>query len=139
MIITRSPRPADALDRTFQQLTGALFAPPPARRMGPAIEATWRGDTLVLTVDLPGVPQDALSVDVTERQLTIGVNHEADGEQLRWSRAVQLGGSLDADGIEARYADGRLTVTVPPQPASPTRRVEILGRSAALDAAAEPD
>jgi hypothetical protein len=51
---------------------------------------------------------------------------------------VQLGGSLDPDGVSARYADGRLTVTVPPTPAAAPRQVAIDGPAArpAIDATA---
>jgi HSP20 family protein len=135
MIITRTPRSLDSFDRTFAQLTNGLFAQPNARRMGPAIEGSWRDDTLVLTVDLPGVPRDAVAVEVVDRKLTIAVRHEADGEQLSWSRTVQLGGSLDPDAVSARYADGRLTVTVPPTPTAEPRRVAIAGpeTAAAID------
>jgi HSP20 family protein len=127
MIITRSPRPLDSFDRTFQQLAGSFFTPPSNRRMGPALEGTWRDDTLVLTVDMPGVPREAVSVDVVDRKLTVAVHHEADGEQLAWSRTVQLGGTLDLDRVSARYADGRLTVTVPPTPSAEPRRIAIDG------------
>ena len=135
MIITRSPRSLDSFDRTFQQLTNSLFAPSAQRRIGPALDGSWRDDTLVLTVDLPGVPREAVSVEVTDRKLTIAVRHEADGEQLSWSRTVQLGGSLDPDGVSARYADGRLTVIVPPTPAAAPRQVAIDGpaQSPAVD------
>lgn len=137
MIITRSPRSLDSFDRTFQQLTSSFFGPSAQRRMGPALEGHWRDDTLVLTVDLPGVPREAVTVEVTDRTLTVAVRHEFDGEQLSWSRSVQLGGSLDADQVGARYADGRLTITVPPTPAAATRQVAIEGPEAPTTPAIE--
>ncbi len=95
-----------AIDRVFSQLTRELFTP--ARRT-PVVDAGWNEGSLVLTVDLPGVPADQVAVDVAEGTLTVSAT--LDGE--RWQRSVRLGASLDGDRAEARYVDGRLTVTVP--------------------------
>ena len=62
----------------------------------------------MLTVDLPGTPAEALDVAVADRVLTIAVATD----ELSWSRSVRLGAALDAEQVSARYADGRLTVTV---------------------------
>jgi HSP20 family protein len=128
MLVTRRPtRPAlDPFDRAFQQLTAGFFTPSGfSRRTTPSVDAAWKGDELELTVDLPGVPKEAVSVEVADRVVTISVSHSTEGETLQWSRSLSLGGSLDADGVQARYRDGRLTVTIPPTPAPESRRIEI--------------
>lgn len=108
-------------DRTFEQLTAGLFSPVTGRRM-PEITARWDhtdgGDALVLTVDLPGVAAEAVSVDVAGRTLTLAV----ETADLHWSRSLQLGASLDTGAISARHVDGRLTVRIEPV-AAPERRV----------------
>jgi HSP20 family protein len=125
MLLTRTT-PRDGIDRAFQHLTSSLFTTAPsAWRTGPTVQGAWRGEELELTVDLPGVPRDAVAVEVADRSVTITVEHNADHEQMRWSRTFTLGGSLDADRVAARYADGRLTVTVPPVSKSPARRIEL--------------
>jgi HSP20 family protein len=125
MLLTRTTQ-RDGIDRAFQHLTSSLFtAAPSTWRSGPTVQGAWRGDDLELTVDLPGVPRDAVTVEVADRSVTITVEHNADHEQLRWSRSFSLGGSLDADRVTARYADGRLTITVPPVSKAPARRIEL--------------
>lgn len=124
MLIVRSPRTFD-FDRVFDQLTSGWMTTPTRRERTPAVHGEWRDDTLVLTVDLPGVPGDAVKVEVVDRALTVSVEHTTERGELRWSHTVQLPGSLDADKINATYSDGRLTVTVPPVPAAEPRRIQV--------------
>lgn len=130
MLLARTTTPT-SFDRAFQQLSQSLMPTSSwAWRTAPAVHAVWRGENLELSVDLPGVPREAVSVDVAGRALTIAVEHGAQGEQLRWSRAFQLGGSLDPDSVTARYADGRLVVTVAPTAKPASRKVAIGGPEA---------
>lgn len=94
-----------SFDRAFDELTSSLFE---TRRRLPEVHGAWDGETFVLTVDLPGVSADAVSVDVSGRLLTLG----AHTDQLDWSRQVNLGTSLDPEKITARHLDGRLTVRI---------------------------
>lgn len=107
-----------SIDRAFDQLASSFFEP---RRRVPTVEARWDDATLTLTVDLPGVPADAVSVEVAGRTLTLG----ARTDQLDWSRQVELGTSLDPSKVSARHLDGRLTVTIGAVDAPETRRIEI--------------
>ena len=107
-----------SFDRAFEQLTQSLFEP---RRRLPAVDASWTDGSLVLTVDLPGIPSEAVNVDVSGRALTIGVR--TDG--LQWERTVQLGTSVDPDKVSARHVDGRLTVTVGAVDAPEVRTIAI--------------
>lgn len=130
MLLARTTTPS-SFDRAFQQLSQSLMPTSSwAWRTAPAVHAVWRGENLELSVDLPGVPREAVSVDVAGRALTIAVEHGAEGEQLRWSRAFQLGGSLDPESVAARYADGRLVVTVSPTAKPASRKVAIAGPEA---------
>lgn len=135
MLLTRTNQ-RDGIDRAFHHLTSSLFTAAPATwRTGPTVQGAWRGDDLELTVDLPGVPRDAVAVEVADRSVTITVEHSADHEQMRWSRTFTLGGSLDPDRVAARYVDGRLTITVPPVSKAPARRIELVDGSAPATAA----
>jgi HSP20 family protein len=97
------------LDQVFEQLTSSFTSSVAApRRRAPQVEALWRDDTLTLTVDLPGVPADAVSVEIAGRTLTLG----AHTDELEWSRSLQLGTSLDPAKVSARHVDGRLTVMI---------------------------
>jgi len=126
MIVRSSLSALDrSFDRTFEQLTaGLLPAPASRRRPLPEVRAhhddTDR-DSLVLTVDLPGVGADAVTVEVAGRSLTLGV----DTETLQWSRSLQLGPALDPDKVTARHLDGRLTVRIGSVDAPETRSIAI--------------
>jgi HSP20 family molecular chaperone IbpA len=90
------------------------------------VDAAWVDGALQLTVDLPGTPEDAVTVDVAGRALTIAVATEG----LDWSRSVRLGNALDAEQVSARYVNGRLTVTVAAA-ASPEKRQIAIDTTAA--------
>lgn len=131
MLLARTTSPS-SIDRAFAQLSQSLVPSGSwAWRTAPSVHAVWRGENLELSVDLPGVPREAVSIDVAGRALTIAVEHRADAEQLRWSRSFQLGGSLDPDSVAARYADGRLVVTVAPMAKPASRKVTIAGPDSA--------
>jgi HSP20 family molecular chaperone IbpA len=124
MLVRRPLSPLDlssaAFDRTFQQLVAGL-ATPSTRRTGPAVRATTSEGALTLTVDLPGVPAEAVGVEVADRTLTISA--ELDGS--RWSSSTRLGGEFDLDSITATHVDGRLTVTVSAAPAPTARKIAV--------------
>ena len=50
----------------------------------PVVDAAWNDGALVLTVDLPGTPADAVDVSVAGRALTIAVATD----ELSWERSV---------------------------------------------------
>jgi len=114
------------LDRTFEELMSSTLRPVRARRpMTFAFDAAWTDGDLVLTVDLPGVPTDAISVDVAERTLTVSVERStADGTTTE-QRSLRLGSALDPSGVTAHYEFGRLTITVPAAKAPESRAVPI--------------
>jgi HSP20 family protein len=119
------PAPTRALgvdrsfDRAFDQLVGSFLEP--RRAAGPVVDASWQGDTYVLTVDLPGVPASAVRVEVAGTTLTLG----AQTDELRWERTVRLGERLDPERVEASHVDGRLTVRVGSVQTPAARTVEI--------------
>ena len=75
----------------------------------------------MLTADFPGTPAEAVDVSVAGRVLTIAVATD----ELSWKRSLRLGAALDAEQVSARYADGRLTVTVAAVATAEPRRIEI--------------
>lgn len=93
-------------DRAFEQLTSSFFDQ--RRSAGPVVDGAWRNDQYVITVDLPGVPADAVSVEVTGDQLAI----EARTDDMQWQRSLRLGGRLDPEQVSAHHVDGRLTIRI---------------------------
>jgi HSP20 family molecular chaperone IbpA len=123
-------RSRSSFDQSFDQLTRSFFAPVAKRT--PTVDAAWTDGTLVLTVDLPGVPAEAVEVSVAGRQLTIAANTE----QLSWERTMRLGTALDPEQVTAQHVDGRLTVFVGAVPAAETRRIEVSTATPAIEAEA---
>lgn len=125
------------LDRTFAQLANlALSTGTYHRPATPAPTATWNDGSYVVTVDLPGVPENALSVSVVGRTLVLDVVTD----ELTWNEQIRLPHTLDVDATTAGYANGRLTVTVPAAPEAQPRKVEItVGTTAVAEVAGASD
>lgn len=115
-----SPWTSTALDRWFDQAQRSLAA---VQRFAGADEVplnVWSSDdAVVITAQVPGLTSEHLEVGLTGDVLSIAGSREqaATGSALRseraaWSfrRAVQLPWKVDPEGIEARLADGVLTV-----------------------------
>lgn len=124
MIVRRFPTAFDRnidrhIDRTFEQLTNSFFET--RRPAGPVVDGAWRNDEYVLTVDLPGVPADAVSVEITGDTLSL----EARTDEMHWQRTLRLGGRLDPDKVNAHHLDGRLTVRIGTYDEPEARKVSI--------------
>jgi HSP20 family protein len=115
-------RPLDwSFDRRFDDLVDSVFSSARYTPAAPAVASTWEDGVLKLTVDLPGIPQDAVDVSVAGRALTIGVKTDT----LSWERTLSLGTGLDPEQVSAQYANGRLTVEIHPVAEAQPRRIEI--------------
>ena len=83
MILTRTD-PLSAVDRIFEQVFGS-----PVSSSGSimAMDAVWRGDELVLTIDVPGVAEESIDVTVSDRVLTVTAERPepAEKEGERWA------------------------------------------------------
>lgn len=94
------------------------------------------GDHYVMHVDLPGADPGSVDVNVEDRTLTIRAERTArtDGD-VQWLarerpsgtyvRQLTVGRGLSLDQIEAGYADGVLTLTIPVAEEAKPRRIEI--------------
>ncbi|HWH34468.1 MAG TPA: Hsp20/alpha crystallin family protein [Acidimicrobiales bacterium] len=119
------------LDRLSQQAfgTGPTAMPMP-------MDASRQGDHVVLHLDLPGVEPSSIDLTVEGHELTVSAERHwepsgddqvvcAERPQGRFRRAVSLAEGLDAEGVEASYDAGVLTVTIPVSEQAKPRRVEI--------------
>lgn len=93
-------------------------------------------DEVQLRFDLPGVDAESINVTVDRGVLTVGAQRtEEAGEDEKliarervtgsFTRRLYLGDTLDAEKIEAAFADGVLTVRLPLVAAAQPRKVEI--------------
>lgn len=122
--------PFRELDRLF---TDALRAPASAAM---PMDLYRSGETFVATFDLPGADPSSIDVDVEDRTLTVRAErHHKAAEDVQWlsrerqtgtvARQLTLGPGLALDRIEAGYADGVLTLTIPVAEEAKPRKIAI--------------
>ncbi|MFI7587483.1 Hsp20/alpha crystallin family protein [Spongisporangium articulatum] len=110
-------------DPQFEQLVRAFFAPrtaAPTRRWAPVTEVSSTDEAYTVTVELPGVKREDVSVEVAEKTLVVTATR---GETFTLRRS--LPGDVQRDDVSATLADGVLTVTLPRAAAPAPRKVEI--------------
>ena len=103
----------------------------------PTVDVWETEDSLVYAFDLPGISQDAISVEVEDGALTVSATRERKSEIANesyhrlerrhgsFSRTVGLPQGVSEDAIKAAYTDGVLEITVPkPEQAKP-KRIEV--------------
>jgi HSP20 family protein len=105
----------------------------------PAVDVWETEREVVYAFDLPGIPQDAISLEVEKDALTVSAEREradeVDGERFyrferrfgAFTRTVGLPQGIDPDGVKAEYHDGVLEVHVPKPEGAKPRRIEIAG------------
>ncbi len=83
---------------------------------------------LELTILLPGVPKDALTVNLEDRLLTLTGERRFEGgaEERDYHLKVNLHEDLDPNKIEARHQDGVLTLQLSKRKELAPRRIDIL-------------
>lgn len=111
------------------------------RAFSPSADIEDRGDRYVVRMDLPGVEKSDISVGLNGQTLTVSgktseVKDERDpaGRILRqerrsgqFQRVMTLPGPVQSEKMEAKYADGVLTITVPKaDPKAEPRRVTVI-------------
>lgn len=122
--------------RWMDQLLGATRATEVPTVPAMPMDLYRAGDHYVLHVDLPGADPGSIDVSVEDRTLTVRAERsgrtEADVQWLARERAtgtfvrqLTVGRGLALDAIEASYADGVLTLTIPVAEEAKPRRVEI--------------
>jgi HSP20 family protein len=94
------------------------------------------GDHYVLSCDLPGVDPGSIEVGVDGRVLTIRAQRAPQETDVEWltreratgsfARQLTLGDGLDLDQLEASYAEGVLTLTLPVAEQAKPRRIDVV-------------
>ncbi len=146
MMVTRnlcsSPaRTEISMDRLFEDLIrGFHFAAPSAPSAGPFPAVNSREDekSYDVELELPGFDRKDFEISVHGRVLEVsGERKEAGDESTTWhrrerhkgrfSRKLRLPNAADGSRIEARYANGVLTLTMPKAATELPRTIEIKG------------
>ena len=129
-------REAAALHTELSRLMNGLFETSGRQTQAwvPTLDVWETEDALVYAFDLPGIPQDRISVEVEDGTLSVSATREraeepGDDRYRRFerrfgsfARSVGLPQGASADSVAASYADGVLEVRVPkPEQAKPKR------------------
>ena len=104
----------------------------------PSLDVSETDADIVLTLDLPGVPQDAIEIEVDEGTLTIAGTRERRGREGErfyrverrfgsFSRSIPLPPGIDEGQIRADYRDGVLEGRVPKPRQPQPKRITIGG------------
>jgi HSP20 family protein len=117
-------------DRLAQQVLGTA-----ARPAVMPMDAWRDGDQFIVELDLPGVDENSLDLDVERNVLTVHAkraeldpNREmvaAERPRGVFSRQLFLGETLDPEHIEASYGGGVLRLTIPVAEKAKPRRIKI--------------
>lgn len=120
------------------------------RRWVPAMDLVEEDDRYVLRVDLPGVREQDVKVELDENVLTVSGERRAEHERRNegyyrverasgsFSRSLVLPDGVEASDVHARFEHGVLEVSVPkPQQRAPHRvTIDVAGSAAEVDAGA---
>ena len=108
----------------------------------PPVDVWETEDQLVLSFDLPGIPEDKIAVELEDNVLTVSGERERTTERSSerfyrferrygtFSRSVTLPQGVREDAIEAAYTDGVLEIHVPKPEEQKPRRIEIGSKGA---------
>jgi HSP20 family protein len=128
------------MSRWMNQVTGGTASPGNGGSTStwlPPVDVWETEDELVLSFDLPGIPEDKISVEVDENVLVVSGERErtedTSGDRFyrferrfgTFSRSVALPQGVDDGSIEADFKDGVLEVRVPKPEESKPRRIPL--------------
>jgi HSP20 family protein len=117
----------------------------------PNLDVTETNDAFVINVDLPGVDEDDVDVQVTGNRLTVSGKREAEetreGDRYvaieraygTFTRSFVLPDSADNERIEAQLRNGVLEIKVPKRGEMKGRKVSIQGSSKPREIEASPE
>jgi len=98
----------------------------------PAVETEETDDAYLVRAELPGMKRDDVDLQLSGHELRIAgeVKEEAGGKALRrrhgrFAYRTSLPADADTEKVDAKLADGILTVRVPKAPQARSRRIEI--------------
>ncbi len=129
-------RMRNQLDSLFDALSGESRA---ALGVGvfPAVNITETQDEYFVRAELPGIKNDELQLDIKERTLTISGErkienepseakyHRREREAGKFSRAIALPGEVDSGNIDAKLAEGVLTVRIAKSEKAKPRQITV--------------
>lgn len=106
------------------------------RTWAPVTDMYDKGDKILVKVELPGVPQEAIDISLEQGVLTIrGEREQEEVSDEGWYccerrggkfyRAIQVPAEIDVADVGADYKDGVLTITLPKREEEQTRKIAV--------------
>jgi HSP20 family protein len=127
-------RDVKGMEEEFDRLVGRAFS---RNAWVPALDVRKTDDRFELSLDLPGIDPEAVSVSFEDGMLTVSGKREFAEENKgetwhriergfgTFARSVRLPRTADPDRIEATFDKGVLTVAVPKAEAAKARTIEV--------------
>jgi HSP20 family protein len=127
-------RDVQAVEDEFDRLVGRAFS---RNAWVPALDVRELEDRFEVTMDLPGIDPEAVTVTFEDGSLSISGKREFSAEQKdetwhriersfgTFARTLRLPRTVDADRIEASFDKGVLTVAVPKVEQAKPRTIEV--------------
>jgi len=129
----------DSLDSALRRFFPAAVLDNEAPQLNMRIDVTENETGYTVHADLPGVNKDDINVRVEGNMVQIDAETRSEkvtkdkGDKVlrseRYagtiSRAFSLGQDVEADKVEARYADGVLTLQLPKKASAESRKITI--------------
>ena len=123
----------------LERLFAELEEPWGSRRdvWGPAVDIAETDDHYTVTVELPGAKKEDVAVDVEDGQLTIRGEKKSDREEKKehrryverrfgsFSRSFSLPPNADPERLDAKFADGVLTLRIAKSEAAKPKTIAI--------------
>ena len=138
----REPLRNVAMNGEFERLIKTIFEPARAAALSndawtPPLDVWETGGELVYAFDLPGIPEDRISIEVNDETLTVSATRDKVDETTEngfyrferrygtFARGVGLPQGVDQDSISARYENGVLEVRVPKPEEQKPKKIEL--------------
>jgi HSP20 family protein len=142
-------REVDTIRRQMDRLLDDLIETSDDRpTWAPAVELKDAGDAFVLKIQLPGVDEKDLDIQVTKDMVKIAGEHRRDRQNQengyyrsefrygKFSRTVGLPSAVQNDQVQAGYKNGILSLTLPKVVEARNKVVKV--NLSGLDSATEP-
>lgn len=129
------------LRNAMDQLFNSAFVGPDfvweGSSVGVALDVIENADDYVVKASLPGIKPDDIDVTFDNNVLTIkgDIKEEKDVEETKYhlrerrygsfSRSISLPSNIKTDSIQADYADGILTLTLPKAEEAKPKRIQV--------------
>jgi HSP20 family protein len=122
--------------RLFDSVAGDTFGDVGAG-VYPPMNITQDNDNFYVRAEVPGITPNELSISATGNRLALAGKREIQREQERvsyhrkeraegsFNRTVTLPTEIDADKVDAHYADGVLTLTLPKAAEAKPRQIKV--------------